>query len=74
MKVKMSKFVKYLLIYSDFDVEEVKSTLPELFPNAKSVEVTTCEDHWLEVLVDGQYYTVNVTCDVKDGKIYEERL
>ena len=74
MKVKISDYMRLLLIYEDFDVEEVKSELPKLFPNAKSIEVTTCEGHWLEVLVDGTYYTVHVEGDVKDGKICEERL
>lgn len=74
MKVKISEYMRLLLIYEDFDVEEVKSELPKLFPNAKSIEVTTCEGHWLEVLVDETYYTVHVEGDVKDGKICEERL
>ena len=74
MNVEISKDMEYQLEYADFDVEEVKSVLPELFPDAKSIEVTDCEDHWLEVLVDEKYYTVNAKGDVKDGKIYEGRM
>ena len=74
MKVEISKDMEWQLEYADFDVEEVKSTLPELFPNAKSIEVTYCEDNWLEVLVDEKYYSVHVTGDVKDGKLYEGKM
>ena len=74
MRVEISKDMEYQLEYADFDVEEVKSVLPELFPDAESIEVTDCEDHWLEVLVDEKYYTINAIGDVKDGKIYEGRM
>lgn len=74
MNVKISRGMKWRLEYADFDVEEVKLIVPELFPNAKSIEVTDCEDNWLEVLVDEKYYTVNATGYVKDGKIYEGRM
>lgn len=74
MKVEISKDVEWQLEYADFDVEEVKSTLPELFQNAKSIKVTYCEDNWLEVLVDEKYYSVHVTGDVKDGKLYEGKM
>ena len=59
MRVEISKDMEYQLEYADFDVEEVKLVLPELFPDAKSIEVTDCEDHWLEALVDEKYYTIN---------------
>ena len=74
MKVKISKDMEWQLEYAEFDVEEVKSVLPELFPDAKSIEVTDCEDHWLEALVDEKYYTINAIGYVKDGRIYEGRM
>ena len=74
MNVEISKDMEWQLEYADFDVEEVKSVLPELFPDAKSIEVTDCEDNWLEALVDEKYYTVNAIGYVKDGKIYEGRM
>ena len=74
MNVEISKDMEYQLEYADFDVEEVKSVLPELFPDAKSIEVTDCEDNWLEALVDEKYYTINAAGYVKDGKIYEGRM
>lgn len=74
MNVEISKDMEWQLEYADFDVEEVKSVLPELFPDAKSIEVTDCEDNWLEALVDEKYYTINAIGDVKDGKIYEGRM
>ena len=74
MRVEISKDMEYQLEYADFDVEEVKSVLPELFPDAKSIEVTDCEDHWLEALVDEKYYTINAIGDVKEGKICEGRM
>ncbi len=74
MNVEISKDMEYQLEYADFDVEEVKSVLPELFPDAKCIEVTDCEDNWLEALVDEKYYTINAIGYVKDGKIYEGRM
>ena len=74
MRVEISKDMEWQLEYADFDVEEVKSVLPELFPDAKSIEVTDCEDNWLEALVDKKYYTINAIGYVKDGKIYEGRM
>ena len=74
MNVKMSKDTKCQLEYAAWDITELKHELPNLFPNAKSIEVTDCEDNWLEVLVDEKYYTVNATGYVKDGKIYEGRM
>ena len=74
MNVEISKDMEYQLEYADIDVEEVKSALPELFPDAKSIEVTDCEDHWLEALVDEKYYTINAIGYVKDGRIYEGRM
>ena len=74
MNVKISKDTKYPLEYAAWDITELKHELPNLFPNAKSIEVTDCEDNWLEVLVDEKYYTVNATGYVKDGKIYEGRM
>lgn len=74
MRVEISKDMEWQLEYADFDVEEVKLVLPELFPDAKSIEVTDCEDNWLEALVDEKYYTVNAIGYVKDGKIYEGRM
>ena len=74
MKVEISKDMEWQLEYAEFDVEEVKSVLPELFPDAKSIEVTDCEDNWLEALVDEKYYTINSIGYVKDGKIYEGRM
>ena len=74
MKVEISKDMEWQLEYAEFDVEEVKSVLPELFPDAKSIEVTDCEDNWLEALVDEKYYTINAIGYVKDGKIYEGRM
>ena len=71
MNVKISKDTEYQLEYASWDITELKHELPKLFPNAKSIEITDCEDDWLEVLVDEKYYTVNVTGYVKDGKIYE---
>ena len=74
MNVKISKDMELQLEYAAWDITELKHELPELFPNAKSIEVTDCEDNWLEVLVDEKYYTVNVTGYVKDGKIYKGRI
>ena len=74
MNVKISRDTKYQLEYADWDITELEHELPKLFPNAKSIEVTDCEDNWLEVLVDEKYYTVNATGYVKDGKIYEGRM
>ena len=74
MNVKISKDTELQLEYADWDITELKHVLPKLFPNAKSIDVTDCEDNWLEVLVDEKYYTVNVTGYVKDGKIYEGRM
>ena len=74
MNVKISKDTEYQLEYAAWDIMELKNELPKLFPNAKSIEVTDCEDDWLEVLVDEKYYAVNVTSYVKDGKIYEGRM
>ena len=74
MNVKISKDMEYQLEYADWDITELKHELPKLFSNAKSIEVTDCEDNWLEVLVDEKYYTVNATSYVKDGKIYEGRM
>ena len=74
MNVKISKDTKCQLEYAAWDITELKHELPNLFPNAKSIEVTDCEDNWLEVLVDEKYYTVNATGYVKDGKIYEGRM
>ena len=74
MNVKISKDMELQLEYAAWDITELKQELPKLFPNAKSIEVTDCENDWLEVLVDEKYYTVNVTGYVKDGKIYEDRM
>ena len=74
MNVKISKDMELQLEYAAWDIMELKNELPKLFPNAKSIEVTDCEDDWLEVLVDEKDYTVDVTGYVKDGKIYEGRL
>lgn len=74
MTVEISKLMNVSLEHADFDVEEVKSTLPELFPDAKSIKVTDCEDNWLEVLVDDEYYTISVTGEVVNGKIYKGRM
>lgn len=74
MIVKISKDIQASLEYAFFDVEEVKSTIPELFPDAKSIKVTDCEDNWLEVLVDDEYYTISVTGNILDGKIYKGRM
>lgn len=74
MKVMISNDTECQLEYADFDVEEVRTCLPTLFPNAKSIEVKDCEDYWLEVLVDEKYYTIHVTGDVKEGKLYEGRM
>ena len=74
MNVKISKDTKCQLEYAAWDITELKHELPNLFPNAKSIEVTDCEDNWLEVLVDETYNTVNATGYVKDGKIYEGRM
>ena len=74
MNVKISKDMELQLEYAAWDIMELKHELPKLFPNAKSIEVTDCENDWLEVLVDEKYYTVNVTGYVKDGKIYEDRM
>ena len=74
MNVKISRDTEYQLEYAAWDITELKHELPKLFPNAKSIEVTDCEDNWLEVLVDEKYYTVNATDYVKDGKIYEGRI
>ena len=74
MNVKISKDTELQLEYAAWDITELKHELPKLFPNAKLIEVTDCEDDWLEVLVDEKYYTVNVTGYVKDGKIYKGRM
>lgn len=74
MIVKISKLMNITLKYSDFDVEEVKSTLPKLFPDARIIKLTYCEDNWLEVLVDGEYYTINATGDIIDGKVQKGEM
>ena len=74
MNIKISKDMELQLEYAAWDIAELKHELPKLFPNAKLIEVTDCEDDWLEVLVDEKYYTVNVTGYVKDGKIYKGRM
>ena len=74
MKVEINELMEYTLQYADFDVEEIRLVMPELFPGAKSIKVTDCEDDWLEVLVDERYYTVHVTGDIKDGKIFDTEV
>ena len=74
MNVKISKNTEQQLEYAAWDITELKHELPNLFPNAKSIEVTDCEDLWLEVLVDEKYYTISVTGYIKNGKIYECRM
>ena len=73
MNVKISKRMKWQLEY-DWDVEEVKSALPKLFPKAKSIKVTDCKDDWLEVLVDETYYSVNAIGYIKEGKLCEVKM
>lgn len=71
MKVEISEFMEHVLRYADFDVEEIRLVMPELFTGAESIKITDCEDDWLEVLVDGRYYTVHATGDIRNGKIFD---
>lgn len=68
MNIKISKDTEQQLEYADWDITELKRVLPKLFQNAKSIEVTDCEDNLLQVLADEKYYTVNAAGYIIDGK------
>lgn len=70
-KVIISKDVEQQLEYFCWDVTELRQSWSKIFPDAKVIKITDCEDNWLEVQVDGEFYTINATGDIKDGTIYE---
>lgn len=68
MNVKISRDMRWQLEYAAWDITELKNELPKLFPNAKSIKITDCEDNLLQVLADKKYYTVNAAGYIIDGK------
>lgn len=66
IKVIISEDVKEQLAYFDWDVEEVEKEecWPNVFPDAKVIEVTDCEMNYIEVNVDGTYYVLDCTGEI----------
>ena len=59
-----SKDVKWMADYADWDMEEIKTMLPTIFPNAKEIVITSIEPETMYVTVDGIEYEVT-----PDGEI-----
>jgi hypothetical protein len=63
-KVIIKEDVACQLAYFYWDTVELERGLPEAFPNANSIEVTDCEDSYIEVKMDGEYYVLDATLEV----------
>lgn len=63
-KVIISENVGFELGYFYWDTVELEQELPKAFPNAKTIEVTDCEDNYIEVKVDEEYYVLDAALEV----------
>lgn len=59
--------IKWMADYADWDMDEIKIILPEIFPNAKSILITSIEPEILYATVDGVEY--EITPDAQYTKI-----
>lgn len=53
-----SEEVKWMADYADWDLEEIKTVLPELFPDAKSIIIDSIEPETLYAKIDGIDYEI----------------
>ena len=62
-----SEEVVWMAQYADWDLEEVKTILPTMFPNAKDITIDSFEPETMYVTVDGKSYAIT-----PDGEIIDE--
>lgn len=64
IEVIISDDMCYRLIYFDWDIDELEQGWSKIFPDAKAIEITDCEDKYIEVKVDGEYYVLDETGEI----------
>lgn len=62
-----SKEVLWMADYADWDMDEIRTMLPRIFPNANDITIDSIEPDTMYVIVDGESYAIT-----PDGEIVNE--
>jgi hypothetical protein len=61
MEIEVSEKMKAALsTYTSWDLDEIKTILPTIFPNAKCIQIVGCDYHYVTIGVDDKRYLLNV--------------
>ena len=66
-----NKDVKWMADYSDWDMQEVATTLTNLFPDAEEILIDGFEDETVYVQVDGKLYAIGPDGSIEDANNME---
>lgn len=66
-----NKDVKWMADYSDWDMQEVATTLTNLFPDAEEILIDGFEDETVYVKVDGKLYAIGPDGSIEDANNME---